>query len=58
MTSSQPETFGAVHHYRNLYVADGSLFPTAVGANPSATIAALAERVAQGITGEMPSDDL
>jgi cholesterol oxidase len=58
VTSSLPESFGAVHHYRNLYVADGSLFPTAVGANPSATIAALAERVAQGITGEMPNDDL
>jgi len=58
VTSSLPETFGAVHNYRNLYVADGSLFPTAVGANPSATIAALAERVAQGITGERPSDDL
>ncbi len=58
VTSSKPETFGAVHHYRNLYVADGSLFPTAVGANPAATIASLAERVAHGITGEMPSDEL
>ncbi|MDQ3230499.1 MAG: GMC oxidoreductase, partial [Pseudobdellovibrionaceae bacterium] len=58
VTSSLPETFGAVHNYRNLYVADGSLFPTAVGANPAATITALSERVAQGITGEMPTDDL
>jgi cholesterol oxidase len=58
VTSSAAENFGAVHHYRNLYVADGSLFPSAVGANPAATIAALAERVAEGITGEKPGDDL
>ena len=53
-----PRNFGAVFGYRNLYVADGSLIPSAVGVNPSLTIAALAEMVAQGITGIEPSADL
>lgn len=51
---ADPQRFGAVFSYQNLYVADGSLFPSAVGSNPAATIAALAERVAEGITGRKP----
>ncbi len=35
---------GMVHDADGLYVADGSLFCTPVGVNPSATIAAIAER--------------
>jgi cholesterol oxidase len=58
VTSARPEDFGRVFGYRNLYVADGSLLPTAVGANPVATIAALAERVAEGITGLPPDPSL
>ena len=37
---------GQVFGYPNLYVVDGSIFPTPIGRNPSHTIAALAERVA------------
>jgi cholesterol oxidase len=37
---------GQVFGYPNLYVVDGSILPTAVGRNPSHTIAALAEHVA------------
>ena len=37
---------GEVWRYPNLYVADGSIVPTAVSVNPSATISALAERIA------------
>jgi cholesterol oxidase len=36
---------GEVFGYRNLYVADGSIVPRAIGLNPSKTIAALSERI-------------
>jgi cholesterol oxidase len=58
VTSAAPETFGQVFGYKNLYVADGAIVPTAVGANPTATISALSELVARGITGLAPSSDL
>jgi cholesterol oxidase len=50
VTNAATDAFGEVFGYRNIFVADGSLCPSAVGANPAATIAALAERVAEGIT--------
>ncbi len=37
---------GEVWGYPGLYVADGALMPAAIGVNPSATISAVAERVA------------
>jgi len=37
---------GQAWYYPNLYVADGSIIPTALSVNPSATISALAEHVA------------
>jgi cholesterol oxidase len=40
---------GQVFGYPNLYLSDGSLLPTATGRPPSMTIAAVAERVAEGI---------
>jgi cholesterol oxidase len=44
--------WGEVFGYRNLYVADAAIIPEAIGANPSKTIAALAERIAQLIRDE------
>jgi cholesterol oxidase len=42
---------GEVFNYPGLYVADGSVMPGPVGPNPSLTIAALADRFADGILG-------
>jgi cholesterol oxidase len=58
VTSAAPASFGQIHEYRNLFVADGAIVPAAIGANPTATIAALAEMVAEGITGVAPTADL
>ena len=58
VTSAALDTFGQGFGYVGLYVADGSMLPTAVGANPIATISALSERVAEGITGIAPDADL
>jgi cholesterol oxidase len=43
------DRFGQVFNYPGLYVADGALFPRALGVNPSRTIAALAEHIAAAI---------
>ncbi len=45
---------GAVHGTEDLYVADGSLFPTSVGVNPMMTIIAFAKQVARGVAAERP----
>ncbi len=58
VTSADLPTFGQIFGYTGLYVADGALLPSAVGANPTATISALCERVAEGITGIAPDAQL
>lgn len=52
---SVTNSWGQVHGYPHLYVADASLFPDALGVNPYLTIMALADRVAEGIRREDPS---
>jgi cholesterol oxidase len=58
VVSAQDGSRGQVFGYKGLYVADGSLMPTALGANPAATITALSEWIAHEITGQMPTADL
>jgi cholesterol oxidase len=43
------DPFGRVFGSEGLYVADGSILPGPVGVNPSMTIAALAERIAEAM---------
>ncbi len=43
---------GKVFGYEGLYVLDGSIVPTAIGVNPSKTIAALAERGIEQLLAE------
>jgi len=58
ITSADRENFGEVFGYKGLYVADGAIVPTAAGSNPVATISALSEMVAEGITQIRPDDAL
>ncbi|MBV9279981.1 MAG: GMC family oxidoreductase, partial [Chloroflexi bacterium] len=44
---------GEVHTVKNLFVADGSLFPSASGVNPMVSISALAHYVAQHIKARL-----
>jgi cholesterol oxidase len=42
---------GEVHGQRDLFVADGSVIPTAIGFHPAMTISAVAERIAAHVAG-------
>jgi cholesterol oxidase len=46
------DPFGRVHGHPGLHIADGSVMPGPVGANPSLTIAALADRFADAILAD------
>jgi choline dehydrogenase-like flavoprotein len=40
---------GQVHGVENLFIADGSIFPSSLGVNPQETIMAFAGRIADHI---------
>ena len=44
---------GRHHHLANLYVIDGSLFPTSIGANPQLSIYALAAKLSDGLAASL-----
>jgi cholesterol oxidase len=46
------DTYGRVFGHPGLYVADGSVMPGPVGTNPALTIAALADRFADGLVDD------
>ena len=46
------------HDIKNLYVVDGSVFPSASEKNPTHTIMALAARVADNIADRLKKGDL
>jgi cholesterol oxidase len=58
VVSANAGSRGQAFGYHGLYVADGSIMPTALGANPAATITALSEWIAHEITGIAPDADL
>lgn len=58
VVSARDGSRGQAFGYTGLYVADGSLVPSALGANPAATITALAEWIAHDMTGVTPDAGL
>jgi choline dehydrogenase-like flavoprotein len=50
--------YGQSHDVANLYVIDGSVFPTATGVNPTATICALAKRTATHIVANARNQEV
>jgi len=47
------DQWGEVFGYPGLYVSDGSIIPTPIGINPSRTISALSERIAERLIEEI-----
>ncbi len=51
---SATDSWGRLHGMDNLFVCDGSLFPTSLGVNPQITIAAMGDRTARHLIQEAP----
>ena len=50
--TSVVDAWGRCHEVPNLFIFDGSIWPTSSGMNPTATIAALALRCAEHLVEE------
>jgi hypothetical protein len=50
--------YGRTHDVENLFISDGSLFPTSAGCNPTLTIVALTLRQAEHIDGQIRAGKL
>ncbi len=48
-SGSVVNSYGEIHHIKNLFITDGSIFPTPLGVNPQETIMAFATRTANYI---------
>jgi cholesterol oxidase len=46
---------GEVHGYPGLFVADGSVIPSAIGFHPALTISAIAELIAEAVVRSLAS---
>ncbi len=57
-TTSVVNGFGQAHEVKNLFIADGSVFPTSAAENPTLTISALAIRQAHYIVDQMMAEQL
>jgi choline dehydrogenase-like flavoprotein len=55
--TSVVDAFGRAHDVENLFIADGSVFPTSTAENPSLTISALAIRQAHHIMSIMAGEE-
>ena len=44
------DSYGRTHDIENLFISDGSIFPTCIGVNPQITIMAFALRCAEHIS--------
>jgi len=49
---SVADTNGKVHQLENLYIMDGSLFPTSIGANPQLSIYGLVYKLSSGLAAQ------
>jgi choline dehydrogenase-like flavoprotein len=56
--TSVTDADGRFHDLENLYAADGSVFPTSSGYNPTLTIMAVARRIAHRLAGTLPASDV
>lgn len=56
--SSAVQPTGETWEIKNLYVADGSVFPTAVGVNPMVTIEAIALLVSRNVEASFKASHL